>query len=217
MTKEDKKRVFAALGSLTAFAFWTAAVCLVDVRPIGPNGSYVGFAALNGAVHAFTGVHMVLYTVTDLLSLVPLGVAAGFALLGLVRWIRRKSLREVDRSLMVLGGFYVLVMVAFWLFECCPVNYRPVLIDGALEASYPSSTTLLVLTVMPAAAMQLRRSIEQKAVRRAVTAATAVFAAFMVLARFLSGVHWLTDIVGGILLSAGLVLLYHAAVRHLEG
>jgi undecaprenyl-diphosphatase len=30
----------------------------------------------------------------------------------------------------------------------------------------------------------------------------------MVAARLASGVHWLTDIIGGILLSAGLVMIY---------
>lgn len=107
------------------------------------------FAALNGAVRELTGVHMALYTVTDWLSLIPIFVAIGFAALGLWQLIRRKSVFKVDYNIIVLGGFYVLVMAVYLFFEAVVVNYRPVLIDGFLEASYSSSTTVLVMCVIP--------------------------------------------------------------------
>ena len=138
----------------------------------------------------------------------PLGFVLGFGLLGLVQWIGRKSLRKVDFSILVLGGFYLVVMAGFLLFELVPVNYRPVLIDGVLEVSYPSSTTLLVMCVIPTAMLQLGTRIRNGALRRGVTLLLAVFLVLMVLGRLLSGVHWLTDILGGGLLSAGLVMLY---------
>ena len=101
------------------------------------NGSRVGFAAINGAFHALTGVHWALYTLTDWLGLVPIGIALGFAVLGLVQLIRRKSLLKVDRDILILGGFYIVVLAAYLLFETVVINFRPVLIDGKLEASYP--------------------------------------------------------------------------------
>lgn len=155
MKRTGKKRIFVGAGFLAAFVLWTVLVSFVDVRAIGPNGSSVGFAALNGYVHKFTGVNFHLYTITDWLGLVTIGVAFGVAMLGLAQWIKRKSLLKVDRSLLVLGGFYVVVLVAYIFFEIVVINYRPVLIDGYLEASYPSSTTMLVMCVMPAAMMQL--------------------------------------------------------------
>ena len=208
MKKRNRKQWGITLGLLASFALWTAAVCCVDVRAIGPNGSSVGFAALNGAVHDLTRVHMALYTITDWLGLVPLGFALGFALLGLVQLIRRKSLLRVDRSILVLGGFYLLVIAAYLFFEEVVINYRPVLIDGYLEASYPSSTTMLVLCVMPTAMQQLRGRIGNETAKNAVLWALAAFIVFMVIGRLLSGVHWFTDIVGALLLSAGLVMLY---------
>ena len=42
------------------------------------------------------------------------------------------------------------------------------------------------------------------------------FSVFMVVGRLLSGVHWFTDIVGGILLSAGLVMLYQTGAEKVE-
>ncbi len=210
MKRRNLHLLTAGLLLLGAFALWTVAVCLVDVRPIGPNGSSVGFAALNGAVHAVLGVCWPLYTITDWLGLVPMGFVFGFALLGLVQLIRRRSLGRVDRDILVLGGFYLVVLAAYLLFEKFAVNYRPVLIDGFLEASYPSSTTMLTLCVIPTAMLQLRRRIPREGLRRVILWMLGIFTAFMVVGRLLSGVHWLTDIVGGALLSAGLVALYAA-------
>ena len=204
-----KPRLIRSLGLLALFALWTIAVCTVDAQTIGPQGSSVGFAALNGYVHTLTGVHFTLYHITDWLGLVPVAVCLAFAVTGLVQWIRR-GFFKVDRDLFVLGGFYIVVIAAYLLFEEVVINYRPVLIDGFPEASYPSSTTLLVLCVMPTAAMQLNRRIRQGACRTAVIWIIVAFTVFMVVGRLLSGVHWLTDIVGGGLLSAALVTMYRA-------
>ena len=208
MKNTDKKRIFVGTGFLAAFVLWTVLVSLVDIRAIGPNGSSVGFAALNGYVHERIGVNFPLYTITDWLGFVPIGVAFGFAILGLVQWIKRKSLLKVDRSLLALGGFYVVVLAAYTFFEIVVINYRPVLLGGYLEASYPSSTTMLVMCVMPAAMIQLHARIENDVFRRCVMISIAVFIVFMVIGRLVSGVHWLSDIIGGALISAGLVMIY---------
>ena len=207
------KSLWIGLGFLAAFALWTVLVRFIDVQAIGPNGSSVGFATLNRLVHETIGVHWGLYTVTDWLGLIPIGFVIGFAVLGLVQLIRRRSLFKVDRSILVLGGFYIVVMAMYLLFEEVAINYRPVLIDGNLEASYPSSTTMLALCVLPTAMMQLKSRIRHIAVRRAVLVTLGALTAFMVVGRLLSGVHWLTDIIGGVLLSVGLVMLYAFAIK----
>ena len=203
-----KRNLLAGSGLLAAFVLWTMAVTRIDVQAIGPQGSSVGFGTLNRFVHDLTGVHMELYTITDWLGLVPVAFGFGFAVLGLAQWIKRKHILKVDLSILVLGGFYIVTLAAYLFFESHVVNYRPVLIEGNLEASYPSSTTLLVLCVMPTALMQLRRRIGNPLFRRCVSVAIAAFMAFMIIGRLLSGVHWVTDIIGGILLSAGLVTMY---------
>ena len=203
-----KQKFYIALGLLAAFALWTTAISLIDVQPIGPQGSTVGFATLNVFVHNLTGVHMTLYTITDWLGLVPVVFGFGFAMLGLVQWVKRKSILKVDHSILILGGFYIVTLAVYLFFESYVINYRPVLIEGYLEASYPSSTTLLVLCVMPTAMMQLRDRIKQPMLRKCVSVVITAFIAFMVIGRLVSGVHWLTDIIGGVLLSAGLVILY---------
>lgn len=205
-----KKKIWISVGFLLAFVLWTYAVSVVDVQPIGPEKSCVGFAAVNGPVHDFFGVHFSLYHLTDWLGLVPVTFGMGFAVLGLIQWIKRKHFLRVDRSLLALGVFYILVLAAYLFFEGHAVNFRPVLIEGRLEASYPSSTTLLTLCVMPTAWMQLRSRMRAGVGRKVVCYLITAFTVFMVIGRLLSGVHWLTDIIGGVLLSAGLVVLYDA-------
>lgn len=198
------------MGLLGAFLLWTVAVRCVDVKAIGPLGSMVGFATVNRFVHDLTGVHMPLYILTDWLSLIPLGFAIGFACLGMVQWIRRKHLLKVDRSILVLGGFYAVVIAVYALFETVVVNYRPVLIEGVLEASYPSSTTMFVVCVMQTAVLQLRFRMRNEVLKRIVTAAMTLFSALMVIGRLISGVHWITDIIAGLLLSGSLMRMYRA-------
>ena len=208
--KKINKKIFIGVGFLASFVIWTLLIIFVDVRAIGPNGSSVGFAALNGFFHSLTGANMTLYTITDWLGLVPIGVAFAFAVFGLVQWIKRKSFIKVDRDILVLGAFYIAVMSVYALFEFVVVNYRPVLIYGYLEASYPSSTTMLVACVMPATIMQLAARIKNKTLRYIAVTVISAFIAFMVIGRLVSGVHWITDLIGGALVSVGLVILYDA-------
>ena len=212
MKKRNLRGFVLGGGLLFAFVLWTVLVKLVDVGSIGPEGSEVGFATVNGFVHRLVGVNWTLYTITDWLGLVPFAVALGFAILGLLQWIKRKNILAVDHSILVLGGFYAVVIAFYLLFEVIAVNYRPVLIDGMLEISYPSSTTMLVACVMPTAIMQLDSRIKIKWLRLVIIFVIVGFAVFMVVGRLASGVHWFSDIIGGALLSTGLVMLYRAFV-----
>ena len=206
------KNLFRGLLLLAAFVIWTALVMIVDVKAIGPKGSAVGLALLNCWFHQLTGVHMELYTITDCLGLVPVAVCIGFGVLGLTQWIKRRSLHQVDRDIILLGVYFVIVIAGYLLFEMIPINYRPILIEGRLEASYPSSTTLLVLSVMPALVFQVQQRAKNRGFKVAVIVVIIVFTAFMVVGRLLSGVHWLTDIAGGVLLSSSLFYLYKGGV-----
>ena len=198
---------------LVLFVVWTVLVKMVDVEPIGPNGSSVGFATLNGFVHELLGVHMALYDITDWLSIIPLLFIFAFAVLGVVQLVKRKSIFKVDNSILILGGFYAVVMAVFVMFEFLAVNYRPVLINGVLEASYPSSTTLLVMCVLPTTVMQLKSRIKNQMCGNAVAVFLYIFTVFMVTARLISGVHWFTDIIGGAVFSAGLVMIYYSLTK----
>ena len=212
MNKSKKKSLLMGSISLAMFAVWTVLILTVDVQPLGQNGTSIGFATFNCWFHHFTGVNMAIYTITDWMGLVPVVICRVFAGIGLVQLIKRRSIFRVDADIMILGVYFVIVFLAYAIFEIIPINYRPILIEGRMEASYPSSTTLLVLSVMPALVEQIKRRLSGIRVKQIITIAAIAFSVFMVTGRLISGVHWFTDIVGGELLSAGLFMLYKAAV-----
>ena len=202
MKSKEKRTLLTGSALMVIFIIWTLLIQAVDVRPVGVNGTSVGFAVLNSWFHQFTGVHMKLYVITDWL----------FGMVGLMQWVKRRKLSKVDFDIILLGVYYVIVIAGYLLFEIIPINYRPVLIEGILEASYPSSTTLLVLSVMPTLTFQIKRKIENDAVKKMLQSFINLFSAFMIAGRLVSGVHWLTDIIGAVLLSAGLFYIYKGIV-----
>ena len=214
MKKIEKRHFRSGLLLLGLFALWTWLIRTVDVQPAGQSGTPVGFVTLNSCFHDLTGVHMTLYHITDWLGLVPVFICMIFGAVGFVQLIRRKSLLQVDFDLITLGFYYVAVICCYLVFEMIPLNYRPILIDGRLEASYPSSTTLLVLSVMPTLAFQADRRLGSETVKTVIRLFSVFFSAFMVIGRLISGVHWLTDIVGSLFLSFGLFCIYKALVLH---
>jgi len=207
-----KKTLFTGIGLLCAFALWTILITNVDVQAAGPEGTKVGFASFNMWFHKLCGVHMTVYNITDWLGLVPVFICIVFGILGLCQLIKRRSLIKVDADIILLGLYYVLVIFGYLFFEMVPINYRPILINGFLEASYPSSTTLLVLSVMPTLNFQIDRRAKNPTAKKTIKALSVIFSAFMVIGRATAGVHWATDIIGAVLLSFGLFMLYKAAV-----
>ena len=204
---KEKRNLLTGIGLISAFALWTVLIQCVDVQAVGQNGTKIGLAAFNVWFHQLTGVHMTIYTITDWLGLVPIFVCLCSGM---------RSLLRVDSDILLLGAYYVIVIACYLVFEMIPINYRPILIEGRLEASYPSSTTLLVLAVMPTLIFQVCRRVENPLIKK-VTAVFAIsFSAFMVIGRLISGVHWATDIVASVLLSAGLFMLYQSAVMYMD-
>lgn len=208
-----QKNFLGATIFLLLFILWTLAVSVIDVKTIGPLESAVGFATINKLVHNLTGVNFTFYNITDWLGLVPLAVCFGFGVLGFMQLIKRKIIFKVDYDILVLGVFYIIVIAVYLLFEVVVINYRPVLINGVLEVSYPSSTTMLTLCVMPTAIMQFNKRIKNITVKNAVVLISVIFTVFMVVGRIFSGVHWITDIIGGALFSAGIVMMYFSVIK----
>lgn len=239
--KQGKRFLCTGILLIALFAVWTVLIQTVDVRIAGETKTNLGFATFNCWFHRLTGVHMQLYTLTDWLGLVPVFVCLLFGAIGFAQLIRRKSLRKVDPDLLLLGAYYILVVLGYLAFEMLPVNYRPVLIEGIAEASYPSSTTLLTLSVMPTLTFQTSRRLRstedetdstsgkpaekngnlermsEKSAEKTIRVLTILFSFFMVIGRLIAGVHWFTDIAGAVLLSAGLFCLYKGIVLLLCG
>ena len=212
MRTKGMKNLISGITFVISFVIWTILILILDVQPIGVKGTNIGFATINSWFHSLTGVNMTLYTITDWLGLVPIFICMFFGFVGFIQLIKRKNLLKVDFDIIVLGVYYVIVILCYLIFEMCPINYRPILIYGFMEASYPSSTTLLVLSVMPTLVFQCNQRLKNIILEKFITIFTVAFSIFMVVGRLASGVHWLTDIIGSCLLSAGLFYAYKGIV-----
>ena len=212
MKRNEKRILLLGVFLVVAFVVWTALIVWVDIQPLGQNGTNIGFATFNQWFHKLTGVHMTIYTITDWLGLVPVFVCMVFGVVGLLQLIMRRSLLKVDFDILALGIYYMVVIFGYLIFEMIPINYRPILMEGVMEASYPSSTTLLVLSVMPTLVFQTNQRMQNCVIKKVIAICTTLFSAAMVIGRLIAGVHWFTDIVGGVLLSAGLFYIYKAVV-----
>lgn len=184
----------------------------VGVPSFDATSPEVGFVHLNSAVHEALGTSELWYTVSDIMGIFLLWVVAFFAALGLVQWRRRKNLFKVDSTILLLGALYVLLAVCYVLFEIVVINFRPILVEGVWEASYPSSHTMLVCCVMGSSIPAVAHLFANKKLNVIYSIVSAVIIAVTVIGRLLSGVHWFTDIIGGMLLSAVLVMLYVSAL-----
>lgn len=210
--KTKKKSLLIGCILIAMFVLWTVLIMTIDVQPVGQNGTDIGFADFNTEFHALTGVNMTLYTITDWLGLVPIIICMIFGGVGFIQLISRKSLLKVDKDILILGIYYIIVIFAYLIFEMIPINYRPIPIEGVMEASYPSSTTLLVLSVMPTLIEQTSRRLNNDQAKKIINVLAVLFSLFMVAGRLLSGVHWFTDIVGSVILSFGLYYIYKVFV-----
>ncbi len=204
-----------------AFALFLALIVVlftVDVQPAGAGGTDIGLAALNTSFHDMTGLMEGWYSFTDVLGIVALLAVGAFGVLGLVQLVRRKSLLRVDGEILALGGLYAVTLAIYVLFEKFIVNYRPVLEKGAEapEASFPSSHTMLFTVVIGSAALILAKYVQNAKIAKAAAIACWVLAAVAVIGRLLSGMHWLTDIVGGLLVSAALLFCYKGILSFIK-
>ena len=214
--KKKKILLYTTISLLFVSIIYTIIVINVGVQAIGPNGTKVGLAGINGYIHNKIGLNMFWYKLTKYLEVLPFLIILFYGCIGLKQLINGKSLKKVDKRLIILGIYYVLVGVTYVLFEKIIINYRPVLLKGELEASYPSSHTMLAITVCFSSLLLSKYYIKNKKTRTICNNATTILMIALVIGRLLSGVHWFTDIVGGIIISAFLVSILNLCLYSLE-
>ncbi|WP_020614739.1 phosphatase PAP2 family protein [Sediminispirochaeta bajacaliforniensis] len=195
-----------------AFITLTFMIKNIDIKPIGPEGTSIGLSSINHFVFNYLGVTLLWYYLTDWLGLVSIMFACAFGVLGLAQLIKRKSLKNVDADILLLGLFYLAIIGCYIMFEKIIINYRPILMDGELEASYPSSHTMIVVSIMTMSMIQFHHRIKRKKFIRLIDIFSILIIVVTIIGRLLSGVHWLTDIIGGVLLSATLNMLYYSII-----
>lgn len=200
-----KKNIIISLLLMILFLVFTALVKNVDLDTIGPENSIVGFSTINSYFHNLIGFNNTCYIISDILGYLILLLVPVFGVKGLIQLIRRKNIMKVDPEILLMGLFYIIVLGFYVIFEKIIINYRPVLMDGLLESSYPSSHTVLSLCVCGSAIIynkynKLFNKFDLIAI---------ILMILTIVFRFISGVHWFTDIIGGLILSTTLIYLYY--------
>ena len=203
--KKNKKNIIICGGLIALAVVYTILVKYIDVQVIGPKESSVGFATINKFVFNLTGVNMIFYHITDWLGFIPLFIAFIYAMIGLFQMIKRRSLFKVDKEIIGLGIFYVGVIGLYIFFETYIINYRPILMDGTLEASYPSSHTLLSICICGSSLMINKILYNNKKIFKLENIISILSIFIIVIGRLISGVHWFTDIIGAVLISIALL------------
>lgn len=198
------------------FILFTIGLTFIDISPIGPNQSTVGYSYVNQIVQSVIGVNMMWYHITDWMGLLPIAIGMVYGTIGLIQWIKRKRILLVDDNLLILGLFYIVVFLIYIFFEFVVINYRPVLINGILEASYPSSTTMLACCFLGTSIDQTNHLIKNKLFKIVFFALSIFTMLIMVVGRIISGVHWMSDIVGSLILSSALIALYYGVMVTLK-
>lgn len=209
-----KTKTIAAVICLVLFLLLIAAVKTVDVAPIGPEETSIGLSGINGAIHEATGVSKLLYKLTIYLGYLSILAGLCFALFGLIQLIQRKSLLKVDREILVLGCLLVVLALLYVLFEFVVIDFRPVVMPGEAhpEASFPSSHTMLTFVILGSIMMIIGRYVKNRSLRTLIQVICGLLILVMVFCRLLSGVHWFTDILGGVLISGALLFLFAAVL-----
>ena len=216
--KKSRSLWTASAITMVIAVLYTLLLRVVDYAAVGPNGSKVGFSHLNEAVKNLLGYHKVYYSVAEVLGFLTILLAVCFATLGLYELVRKRSVLKVEPSLLAMGILFAVVVVLYVFFEVVVINYRPVIIDGELEASFPSSHTLLSCVVCGAAMIESKHLFSKKAptVDKALQIVSIILLVGVVAFRTASGVHWITDILGGILYSVALLLAFKGAVLKIK-
>ena len=215
MKKLNWKNITILLGIISVI--YIIMLKTIDVRPIGPYHTKVGFAAINNWIHNLLPENNTFYNITKYLGYLTFILVIYYAIIGLKQLLKGKSLKKVDKKILLLGAFYILVGIVYVIFEKIVINYRPVLMDGELEASFPSSHTMLALCVCGSSLLISKYYLKNKQYNKILNIITWIIMIILVVGRLISGVHWFTDIIGGILISMFLLSLFYTNIEKEKG
>ena len=208
--KAVKKKVSLVICILLVLALGglILALKMVDVQAAGPLDSQIGLAGINTRFRDLIGQNALMHVLADMLLYTSFAVVLCFGLDGLIQLISGRSLKNVDKGLLFLVPIYLLMAVFYVAFEKYIINYRPILEDGVLEASFPSSHVLMIVTILGTAALELKHLVGNRAGRGLLQFLCILGCIGGIAVVSLHGRHWLTDVAGGVLCAGILISLY---------
>ncbi len=208
-----KKNIIIAIILLLIVLCYIALIKYVDVKAIGPENTEVGLATINNYFHSLFPYNELFYKISKYLGYLSFLLIGFYAVIGLYQLIKYKSINKVNKTLIVLGCFYIFVLIVYFFFEKVVINYRPVVLDEGLEASFPSSHTMLAICVSLSAILTNSYIKLKNKYKKIFNIGIAILMVLIIISRILSGVHWITDIIGGIIISIFLIYIYYINIK----
>ncbi|MCR4792357.1 MAG: phosphatase PAP2 family protein [Lachnospiraceae bacterium] len=205
---------FVFLWSIT----WIMMIKFYDVYTIGPQGTEIGLSSLNLWFrdlfdYPALGFFRTPYLITEFIGYLSLLLCGFWGCIGIYQWVKEKDINAVDKTIFATGVLYAITIVLYVVFEKLVVNYRPIIMpgDSEVEPSFPSSHTMLSIIALGSTHYLIGYFLEDtkyKKLIRPLQIACSVLIAVCVIGRLVCGVHWFSDIVGGILISTTLLIIY---------
>jgi undecaprenyl-diphosphatase len=189
--------------------FW---VKFLDVAAIGPENTSIGFSTINWWLHNLTGVNMTWYKVSNITGYLAIAFALAVWIIAIIQLIKRKSFAKIDKEIAWASILYIVLALVYFFFKVVVINYRPIIMPGDLhvEGSFPSSHTLFAWTIYTSLIFLIKKYVTKKNLKVILEILVWLIIAVTLVGRILSGAHWGTDILGGILIGNALVIGYSA-------
>jgi len=205
--KENKKYFIMSAVLLVLFVIFVILAKTVDVAAVGPMGSEIGFASINKSAADAIGYNESIYNVSKSLSYFGIAVMVVFGLFGAMQLYYKKGPKNVDKDLYALYGLYVLGLIVYIVLEKVVINSSPVFSNG-LKVSYSSFYIILAVAFMGAAIVEFNARLKAKKVKIIVLTLCILDGIGLLVTRLVSGVHWVTDVIGTLLISVACFLLF---------
>ena len=199
---KKKYRIISIILLIVSIVF-TILLTKVDVNSVGVDRE-VGFSTINNKL-TFS-YNETIYKITEVLGYVALLIPVVYACIGLLQLIKRKSIKKIDKELFILAGFYAIVLIIYVAFDKIAINNRPVMLDGVWEPSYPSSHTLMSLFFCISAIILNNKLFKSNT--KLINIGLLILSLSIVIGRYISGVHWFTDILGSIFIASTLLTAF---------
>lgn len=183
-----------------------------DKNIITISGKEVGLSHINDLIDYKSNKKLDI--ISDILLYTSFIVAIAGVVIGLYQLITRKSLFKVDSFIIIFGIFLVAAVILWILFDyVIKINYRPL---NPNEGSFPSTHVLLTVFLTNVGGLMLAKYCKNTTLIIVAYVVSLLFIILVVLFRILSGMHYITDVFGGLFLGFSLSYLFNGIKIYIE-
>ena len=149
--------------------------------------------------------------ITNIILLTSFAIFTVFGILGLCQWHKSKSLKKVDKELLLAIIPFSLMLVTYVIFDKFFIlNTRP---NGSGEPSFPSTHTMVVATIFFITAIILPKYIKSKTACAILDSMMLILLILVCVGRVLANMHWVSDVIGGLIFAVIFTTIYYLIIR----